>query len=120
MEKLRQEYKKLIGKKAPLKFTKTTIQKYTNWHTQAKEQGVNWRKLEQQLLNEKNYSNRGLNGTFKDGTKLLRHWNGTTYAVITQGNQFLYNNNIYKSLSKIAREITGTNWNGKLFFKVGG
>ncbi|MGL4388136.1 MAG: DUF2924 domain-containing protein [Brevinema sp.] len=33
---------------------------------------------------------------------------------------FFYGGIKYKSLSKIAREITGTNWNGKLFFKVGG
>ena len=29
---------------------------------------------------------------------------------------FEYGNQVYGSLSAIAREITGTNWNGMLFF----
>ncbi|MGL4388547.1 MAG: hypothetical protein ACRCTJ_04045 [Brevinema sp.] len=37
MDKLREQYKKLIGKEAPLKFKNTTLQKFINWHIQAKD-----------------------------------------------------------------------------------
>ncbi len=93
------------------------LDKVLAWHTQTKEQQVNWRKLEQQFLSDIQPTKEKI--IFKDGSKFLRHWQGKTYTVITQGNQFLYDGKSYKSLSKIAREITGTNWNGKLFFKVG-
>lgn len=96
------------------------LDKVLAWYIQAKEQKINWRKLEQQFLCESNIQLKKEKLLFKDGSKFLRHWQGKTYTVITQGNQFLYEDKTYKSLSKIAREITGTNWNGKLFFKIRG
>jgi hypothetical protein len=51
------------------------------------------------------------------GTRLTRVWNGSTYNVMVLGpKRFEYNGNIYKSLSKIAKEITGAHWSGPLFF----
>ena len=41
------------------------------------------------------------------------------YEVTALGNgKFEYDGTVYQSLSAIAREITGTRWNGKLFFGV--
>lgn len=51
------------------------------------------------------------------GTKLTRVWNGRTYHVMVLGpKRFEYNGAIYKSLSKIAKDITGAHWSGPLFF----
>jgi len=50
------------------------------------------------------------------GTKLIREWNGIRHEVIVSRNGFQYNGKIYRSLSSIAREITGTQWNGPAFF----
>ena len=52
------------------------------------------------------------------GTRLLRVWRGETHEVIATGNGYLYRGQPYSSLSKIAREITGTRWSGPLFFGV--
>ncbi len=73
------------------------VDKVLAWHTQAKEQQVNWRKLEQQFLSESNEKSKKEKIIFKDGSKFLRHWQGKTYTVITQGNQFLYEGKTYKS-----------------------
>lgn len=54
----------------------------------------------------------------KPGTKLLRAYQGVKHEVIVVENGYRYQSKIYKSLSSIAREITGTRWNGKLFFGV--
>ena len=54
----------------------------------------------------------------KPGTRLVRQYKGTRYEVIATHEGFLYQGKEYKSLSMIAREITGTRWNGKLFFGV--
>jgi hypothetical protein len=52
----------------------------------------------------------------KPGTRLLRQWNGTTHRVLVVENGFEYEGERYKSLSVIARKITGTRWSGPLFF----
>ena len=52
----------------------------------------------------------------KTGTKLLRQWRGETHNVIVVDDGFDYRNKRYKSLSEIARQITGTRWSGPLFF----
>jgi Protein of unknown function (DUF2924) len=52
------------------------------------------------------------------GTRLLRMWHGEMHEVIATGNGYLYRGQTYSSLSKIAREITGTRWSGPLFFGV--
>jgi Protein of unknown function (DUF2924) len=54
----------------------------------------------------------------KTGTRLLRMWRGVTHEVIATGSGYEYHGRTYSSLSKIAREITGTQWSGPLFFGV--
>lgn len=50
------------------------------------------------------------------GTKLIREWQGTPYEVIVQPDHFEFQGRRYESLSHIARQITGTIWNGWAFF----
>ena len=52
------------------------------------------------------------------GTRLLRVWRGETHEVVATGNGYEYRGQTYSSLSKIAREITGTRWSGPPFFGV--
>lgn len=54
--------------------------------------------------------------TLKPNTKLVRHWKGKQHSVLVKVNGFEYQDRIYTSLSKIANEITGSKWNGYLFF----
>lgn len=54
------------------------------------------------------------------GTQLFRDYKGEKIEVLIMENGFRYKNRWYKSLSAIAREVTGTQWNGRLFFKVKG
>lgn len=50
------------------------------------------------------------------GTKLIREWRGNVHEVTVLEHGFDYDGNIHKSLSAIAREITGTKWSGPRFF----
>ena len=52
----------------------------------------------------------------KLGTRLLRDWDGETHTVTVAEQGFLYRGNAYRSLSVIARAITGTRWSGPAFF----
>lgn len=47
---------------------------------------------------------------------LRRFWAGRDHEVIKDGSAFLYAGRAYASLSAVAREITGTRWNGWTFF----
>src|SRR5690242_15818863 len=51
-----------------------------------------------------------------NGTKLIREWQGVEHCVTVRTNDFEYLGRPYKSLSSVAREITGTKWNGWVFF----
>ena len=52
-------------------------------------------------------------------TRFCRVWKGIMHELIAIGDgTFEYDGNRYKSLSAVARKITGTRWNGKLFFGV--
>ncbi|MGE8143483.1 DUF2924 domain-containing protein [Novosphingobium sp. NPDC080210] len=50
------------------------------------------------------------------GTRLVRGWNGTEHTVTVMKDGFDWNGQRFKSLSAIAKTITGTNWNGYRFF----
>lgn len=54
--------------------------------------------------------------TLSTGTRLLREWNGRTIAVEVTDTGFLWNERTYRSLSEIAREVTGAHWSGPRFF----
>jgi hypothetical protein len=50
------------------------------------------------------------------GTRLLREWQGTEHVVTVTQDGYEWQGRPYKSLSAIARAITGTRWNGWVFF----
>jgi hypothetical protein len=50
------------------------------------------------------------------GTRLVREWKGVEHCVTVRDEDFEYLGRPYRSLSAIARAITGTRWNGLVFF----
>ena len=52
------------------------------------------------------------------GTRLVREWDGVEHHVTVQADGFEWQGKKYKSLSAIARAITGTRWNGWVFFGI--
>ncbi|MFZ0737391.1 MAG: DUF2924 domain-containing protein [Candidatus Acidiferrales bacterium] len=52
----------------------------------------------------------------KPGTRILRQWRGETYEVIVTRSGFEFGGASYRSLSELARKITGTRWSGPAFF----
>ena len=51
-----------------------------------------------------------------EGTKLLRDWRGVTHEVTVIDGGYEHQGRRYRSLSAVARAITGTQWSGPLFF----
>lgn len=52
----------------------------------------------------------------RPGTRMVRQWQGKLHEVVTLENGFMYDGHKYRSLSEIARVITGTRWSGPAFF----
>ena len=52
----------------------------------------------------------------KPGTRLVREWNGETHTVLVHEDGVEWRGTRYRSLSVVAREITGAHWSGPRFF----
>jgi hypothetical protein len=50
------------------------------------------------------------------GTRLIREYQGVEHCVTVRLDDYEYHGRPYKSLSAVARSITGTRWNGLVFF----
>ena len=52
----------------------------------------------------------------RPGTLLVREWDGVLHRVMALDQGFTWNGTSYRSLSEVARAITGTRWSGPRFF----
>ena len=79
---------------------------------------VRQRQLRQiaQQLKETGAANTPLRPDLKPGTRLVREWQGRTYEVLVLDDGFFWQGTHHRSLSALARKITGTAWSGPLFF----
>ena len=59
---------------------------------------------------------RRIDGRPLAGTRLIREWDGQRHEVVVHVDDFEYAGQRYKSISRIAMVITGTNRNGWTFF----
>jgi hypothetical protein len=57
-------------------------------------------------------------GGLRPGTVLVREWAGAQQRVMVLGDGFAWNGATYRSLSQVARAITGTRWSGPRFFGI--
>lgn len=130
-EELIKKWKILFKTNSPQHARKDFLIKHIAWELQARKQGGYSAQTQKQLdkladklakkheVNEseiKEFCRQSLE--IKAGTKLIREYKGEKHEVIALDKGFEYKNRKYKSLSAIANEITGTRWNGKLFFGV--
>jgi hypothetical protein len=59
-------------------------------------------------------------GALEPGGRLLRDWNGVTHVVEVIEDGYRWRGATWRSLSVIAREITGAHWSGPRFFGLHG
>ena len=77
------------------------------------------------LRHDNAFPERSKNGSFSrdkrlpiPGTVITKNYKGNNILVKILEHGFEYNNKIYKSLTGIAKEVTGAHWNGYLFFNL--
>jgi len=90
------------------------------WAAQAIEAGYDPASLRRNLVKKAQLAGRPSAPIYKPGTRLIREWQGVTYEVTIEEKSFVWNGLRYRSLSRIAWEITGTKWSGPRFFGLTG
>ena len=73
--------------------------------------------LKNQMLSQKKLQKRNA-GILKPGNRIVREWHGVKHEVIIRNNGVEYQGVIYRSLTAVAKKITGGHWNGRHFFGV--
>jgi hypothetical protein len=87
------------------------------WELQAREFGGLSRQT-QQLLGQ-HERGKTKTRTAEPGMRLVRAWNGRTHVVtIGEDKVIRWNEREWRSLSEVARAITGTRWSGPAFFRL--
>jgi hypothetical protein len=72
--------------------------------------------LSQYADTEGNLGGNGSNRRVQTGAVLVREYQGARHTVTVVQDGFIWQEKIYSNLTRIAREITGVNWNGPRFF----
>jgi len=95
----------------------TLLRRALAWHLQmqALQRSLGSREL-QRLSQTIRRPARRKSAALAPGTRLLRQWQGRTHHVTVAPSGFEYEGATYRSLSAIARRITGGSWSGPLFF----
>lgn len=111
------EWQKVFGRPAPSGCHPSFLDKAIAWQKQAMQHGGLSTAERKRLLSGGSNSNSN-NETQNIGSRLIRVWQGETHQVTVLEMGYLYKEQHWKSLSSIARAITGTPWSGPVFFGV--
>ena len=119
---LRAEWQRLYGCDPPPKVRRELLMGAIAYRLQEQALGGLRPELQRRLRNIAEQSGRGVELGQSDaprpkpGTRLLREWQGRTHEVLVSEDGFVWQQRGYRSLSQIARAITGTRWSGPVFF----
>lgn len=104
-----------FGCPPPFKCGTELVRQVLGWQWQADQLGglsaQDRRRLKQSADGQGRYSAKAA-----PGTRLVRLWQGRNHQVMVLESGFSYGGRHWKSLSAIARAITGTPWSGPVFF----
>ena len=104
----------------PKGLSKTLMRRFLAIEVQSRQFGGLSKKTKDALRKPYDKPVRATTPGLQPGGRLLREWNGVTHIVDVTDDGFVWKDATYRSLSKIAREITGAHWSGPRFFGLTG
>ena len=114
-------YEHLLDTPPPKGLSTPLLCRIVAFETQAAEHGGLGLRLRKQLRSIADEGGAiGRTVHLKSDARLIREWNGVTHVVDRTENGFSYRGKTYRSLSAIAKEITGAKWSGPRFFGLKG
>jgi hypothetical protein len=123
---LRALWRKLYRTEAPKGFRRELLIRACAYRIQVKAYGGLSPKTRRKLLKiaaeaeQGTFTTAGAPRRLRTGTRLVRAYGDKTFTVEVLADGFAWNGQKYRSLSGIAKAITGTNWNGNVFFGLDG
>jgi hypothetical protein len=110
-----------FGAPAPKGISRTFLRRFISFELQARRKGGLSKKTAAMLTrSEVGSKPKALAPGLKPGGRLIREWNGVTHVVDVTEAGFFWKGETWRSLSAIAREITGAHWSGPRFFGLNG
>ena len=119
---LRTEWRRLYRTNPPMKVARKLLVLAVAWKIQEQAYGglgaATRRRLAElaETLEREGDVTRSRVARLRPGAKLVREWRGETHTVIVREDGFEWKGRHWRSLSVIAREITGGHWSGPRFF----
>jgi hypothetical protein len=122
IDELRERWKAMFGKAPSHDISRSFLTRAIAYRLQEKAFG-GLKPSTQRLLAE--FASDGTNGSalaaapsriVQPGAVLVREWRGISHQVSVLEKGFSFRGKRCRSLSEVAREITGTRWSGPLFF----
>jgi hypothetical protein len=113
-------WSEVIRTPVPKGLSKTLMRRFLAIEIQSRRSGGLSRKVQAALRQPGERAPRAQSTGLQPGGRLLREWNGVTHVVDVTDDGFVWRDTRYRSLSRIAREITGAHWSGPRFFGLTG
>lgn len=118
-----QRWTEVVGRSPPKNASRWLLVNGVGWYLQAKVYGDLKPAVRRRLIAiaqaiERGEKPSGLKpkAQLRAGTTIVKEWRGASHTVTIVDGGFSYSGKTFKSLSEIARLITGTRWNGPAFF----
>lgn len=116
-EALKERWREIVGQAPPPRLGRGTMIRILaceiQWKASAQNRAAIRRLLKRALATD---SSNG--SSVREGVRFVRDWNGIRHVVDVTEDGYLWNGKAWRSLSAIAREITGARWSGPRFFGV--
>jgi hypothetical protein len=122
---LRAEWRRLYRALPPSRMSRDLLERGVAWKLQEQAQGGLGAGAARRLADLSKTMSQGDDLArsravrLRQGAKLVREWHGQTLTVLVLEGGFEWQGQRWRSLSQIAREITGTRWSGPRFFGLG-
>ena len=111
----------IFGAPAPKGISRTFMRRFLAFEIQARRSGgLSKQTIAALTRSDSSAKPKALTPALKPGGRLLREWNGVTHVVDVVDGGFVWRGESWRSLSVIAREITGAHWSGPRFFGLKG
>ena len=125
---LRLQWRNVFSRNAPPHLTKPLLSRILAYRLQADAYGDLDPDIRRALKGVRRSAAAGLDKSgslgsarrIKPGSVLVREWSGHLHRVIAIDGGFVWDGETYRSLSHVARAITGVRWNGPRFFGLAG
>ncbi|WP_343082373.1 DUF2924 domain-containing protein [Ostreiculturibacter nitratireducens] len=119
-EALLAAWMEIIGSPVPKGLSRPFLRRFLAFELQARRHGGLPSGFGAKLRKAASGETRPKAPALRPGGRLVREWNGTTHVVEVTGTGFVWQGTQYRSLSAIARAITGARWSGPRFFGLAG